>query len=167
MVVKMRHLFVLALILTSFPALAQQTPVQAEKLPAPGTQQEAAPFGNEADNKPATPEEQAILLCESITIMGSTGDGPSAGADYEPGVDAYGRPVAPADAASQQYSLPDRIDIPLDIAILETVGIAPEPDLKANVGTISILKGGQVLYNDKNMTTTVQDYCNKHKAKAN
>lgn len=159
----MRYVFLTFLMILTLPALAQQTNVEREKLPAPGAPKKTAPV--DEDEKPATPEEQALLLCQTTQIMGSSPATMTvAGPDYEAGVDAYGRPVAPADGggASAQYTIPDEISIPLNIKILETVGIAPQPDLDTNVGNITIRKGGQILYNGQNMTTTVQDYCKKH-----
>ena len=162
----MKYLLIFAVMLMAGPAFAQ-TKVDKEKLPAPGTAaKKAAPAPVEEDEEtPATPEEQALLLCQTTQIMGSSPATPTAvGPDYQAGVDAYGRPVAPADGggSAPQYAIPDEINIPLNIRILETVGITPTPDLNTTVGNITIKKGGQVLYNGQNMTTNVQDYCKKH-----
>lgn len=161
-----RMLFVV-LLLCSTPVLAaEQIKVDAEKLaPIAGTKTKpgdkpSKPVKEDPDTKPITPEEQAALLCQTTQVMGST-----AGADYVPGVDAYGHAVAPADAnAGAQFSVPERIDIPLNVDVLNTVGVInqPTPSLSTNMGTISVLKGGQVLYNNQDMTTTVQGYCNTH-----
>lgn len=157
----MACLFVLA----ASSATAQDTSVQAEPLqPIAGQKQtgeekSAQPVQEE---KAATAQEQAALLCQTTDIMGEV-----KGANYEPGVDAYGKVVAPADvSATPVYDIPERIDIPLDIAVLETLGVTPEPDLHTRVGTISILKGGEVLYNDQEMTSTVQAFCLKHNSNA-
>jgi|GEM_PF-3460809 len=171
MVVSMRKLLILALFLAT-PALAQQTPVKAEKLPPPGAKQAApAAVANEGPNpftqgegRPATAAEQALMLCQTKTIMGSTQDANVAGADYQAGVDAYGRPVASANgAATPQYAVPDRIEIPLNIAVLQSTGLitSPAPDLSTNVGNVTILKSGQVLFNNQDITSNVQQFCEK------
>lgn len=130
--------------------------IQAEKLDL----NKLSPEEKKTVEKMMDPKEQALMLCQATQIIGS-----HQGAEYQPGVDAYGRPVAPADANAQpQYTVPDRIDIPLDISVLHTIGIVdtPTPELEANAGTVSIFKDGRVLFGNKDKTATLQAYCNKH-----
>lgn len=158
----MKLLFLTAFsLLIAAPAYAKpetvKTPeIQAEKLDL----NKLTPEDRKTVEKMMDPKEQALMLCQATQIIGS-----HKGAEYEPGVDAYGRPVAPADASAQpEYTVPDRIDIPLDISVLHTVGIVdtPTPELEANAGTVSIFKDGRVLFGNKDKTATLQAYCNKH-----
>jgi hypothetical protein len=143
------------------PAFAQSAKVEKEVLPPakPG-----APEIKVEKDKPLTPDQEAAMLCQATRIMGST-----VGAEYQPGVDVHGKPVVPADAndASEAFTVPERVDIPLNIEVLKTIGAVstPTPELTASFGTISVMKGGQVTYNGKDMTTSVNSYCNTHKAK--
>jgi hypothetical protein len=149
----MKYYVLIALCLIAFTAMAaERDKVVAEPLSGKKIESEAV----------LTPEDQAILLCQAADIMGEN-KVPSA--EYQPGIDAHGNAVAPADGGAEpQYTIPDRIDIPLDIAILQTVGVVTTatPELSTNIGTISILKGGQVLYNGKEATGKIQSYCKTH-----
>jgi hypothetical protein len=48
---------------------------------------------------------------------------PAAGVDYQPGVDAYGRPVVPPDLEESRIQLPESIAIVITVEIQERFGI--------------------------------------------
>lgn len=72
-----------------------------------------------------------------------------AGVEYQPGVDAHGRPVAPADlGGGYQIKVPEVIVIPIEVLIQDRFHIPANSVLweaKAQVGTV-IVKGDQVYY---------------------
>jgi len=124
-----------------------------------------------------TPEQVAAktaaagaALCKAVDVMAKDKiEVP--GPDYKPGVDAYGKPVVPAEGteAQRQYTVPERVDIPLDVNILQAVGLTPQAglDLKANLGTLTVLQGGQTFYNGQDQSATVNSYCTNLAAQAN
>lgn len=55
---------------------------------------------------------------------------PAADVAYQPGVDAYGRAVAPADLnGGTQIPVPETLHIPIEIDLLDRFGIPAHPDL--------------------------------------
>lgn len=74
---------------------------------------------------------------------------PSADVAYKPGVDARGRPVAPAEIGGSKPSfLPKTIEFPVTVDVFERVGqvVPPGVDGKLNVGAVR-LDGNRVLFN--------------------
>jgi len=161
---------VLLLALTG-PAFAQEgievetlAPMEGEKTPedAPVS---VAPSAAEQEKAEKTLKEQAILICQSRAIMAGAG-ADIAGPDYVEGVDAYGEPVVPAEGMGEAsaFSLPERVDIPIQVDVLGTLGIAPVDglDMKGTVGTLTLLKDGSILYNEMDIGNDVRRYCNEH-----
>ena len=74
---------------------------------------------------------------------------------YQPGVDAHGRPVVPADlGGGQQIQLPDVIYIPIEVLIQDKYGIPANSvlyDATALVGVVSV-RGNQVYFEDQPLT---------------
>ena len=67
---------------------------------------------------------------------------------YQPGVDAHGRPVVPADLGGSQIQLPDVIYIPIEVLLQEAFNIPANSVLyqaTAEVG-VAELRGNQVYY---------------------
>ncbi len=55
---------------------------------------------------------------------------PTADVAYQPGVDAYGRAVVPADlGGGTQIPVPETLHIPIEIDLLDRFGIPAHPDL--------------------------------------
>lgn len=107
-----------------------------------------------------SPENQAAMICQTADIMKG-----QIGPNYQAGVDAYGNPVVPADGGMEQaFQLPDQIDIPIDVAVMQALGVVTNPptDLKARVGTLTVLKNGKLSYNGKDITNDIEGYCRKH-----
>ena len=71
------------------------------------------------------------------------------GVEFQPGVDAHGRPVAPADlGGGYQIKPPETIIIPIEILIQDRFHIPANSvlwDAKAQVGVVTV-KGDQVYY---------------------
>ena len=154
--------FLLLLIFLCFPLMAEArdpAKVDAEKLPPVGTKKDVA----KEDVEPITPEQQASLICQTADIMGQKVAGP----DYVEGVDAYGNPVASANVDNPPvFEVPEAVEVPIAIDVMETLGItSPAVEGKANFGTLTVLKGGKLLYNSKDITNTVEGYCRDHAQK--
>lgn len=164
----MNRIILTSLLMTvvAVPAFAQSVPV------APVTKEAVAPIhdrvppygftnnppvGNSALESKLTDEQTAAMLCQAARLMK-----PEDSAEYKAGVDAYGRPVAPADAGQQAFQVPDRVDIPVHIDILKNMGIVntPTPALGTDIGTVSVMKGGQIQFNGRDLTNNVTAYCN-------
>jgi hypothetical protein len=77
------------------------------------------------------------------------------GVEYQPGVDAHGRPVAPADiGGGSNIQLPDTIVIPVEVLLRKYAFIPPGSPLrqsKAELGEITVT-GDQVFYNGQPLT---------------
>ncbi|WP_133614520.1 hypothetical protein [Dongia mobilis] len=71
------------------------------------------------------------------------------GVEYQPGVDAHGRPVAPADlGGGYNIKVPEIIVIPIEVLVQDRFHIPANSVLwnaEAQVGTV-IVKGDQVYY---------------------
>ncbi len=67
---------------------------------------------------------------------------------YQPGVDAYGREVAPADLnGSAQIQVPETLRIPIEIDLLDRLGIPANPVLYE-----SDIPIGEVIYRNGRLT---------------
>lgn len=88
------------------------------------------------------------------------------GVEYQPGIDAHGRPVAPADlGGGYQIKPPETIVIPIEILIQDRFHIPTNSVLwnaKAQVGVVTV-KGDQVYYEGQLLgdaeTTALQQLC--------
>ena len=88
------------------------------------------------------------------------------GVEYQPGVDAHGRPVAPADlGGGYQIKPPETIVIPIEILIQDRFHIPANSVLwnaKAQVGVVTV-KGDQVYYEGQLLgdaeTAALQQLC--------
>ncbi len=94
-----------------------------------------------------------IATCRSIVAAADriAGPKPVAGADYVPGVDIRGNPVAPADVNPQPNFLPAEIVLPVQPDAFAFLGRVPPRGLdvlRANVGELRIrLSDGQTTFN--------------------
>jgi hypothetical protein len=91
------------------------------------------------------------------------------GVEYQPGVDAHGRPVAPADLGGGYHiKLPEIIVIPIEVLVQDRFNIPANSvlwDAKAQVGTV-IVKGDQVYYEGQLLgdpeTAALAELCREH-----
>ena len=84
----------------------------------------------------------------------------SADVTYQPGVDAYGRAVAPADLPGQpQLVLPETITIDLALDLADQFGLDPIADVPldpdARIGVIEVT-GSRVTFNGQPLTSDDQ-----------
>lgn len=94
-------------------------------------------------------------VCRSLVVHE-----PDPGVEYQPGVDVYGRSVAPADLpGGQRLDLGDEIAIPLIVDLaqrfpdrLAEAGL----DLKASLGTLTIA-GDEVRFDDAPLDDSLVD----------
>ncbi|MDY0883023.1 hypothetical protein ACFPL7_08690 [Dongia soli] len=74
---------------------------------------------------------------------------------YQPGIDAHGRPVVPADLNSAgQIQLPDTIYIPIEVNLGRRFNIPPNSNLwksTAEIGLVTVT-GDQVSFNGQPLT---------------
>lgn len=150
-----------------FAALAvdarEPAKVEAESLsPLGGEQKKEPPKKANSESEPLTPEQQATLICQTAEMMGAG----VKGAAYEPGVDAYGRPVVSADVdagSASAFQVPDEVQVPIAIDVMAALGISnPAVEGKSQIGTLTVFKGGKLLYNGQDITNTVEGYCHDH-----
>lgn len=90
---------------------------------------------------------------------------PSADVTYQPGVDVYGKPVAPADLpGSSSLQLPSKINIPITINIAKALNLNTSQypynmlgeGTEAMLGTLTV-QGNEVLFNGKPLSGEQQD----------
>ncbi len=160
----MRYLLLLAAFCFFSFAVEAKGPakVESEKLPPVGAPAPSKDDKKEAvtEEAPITPEQQASLICQTATMMGAQ----IKSAEYVAGVDAYGNPVAPADAYSQpEFEIPEAVEVPIAVDVMAALGVTnPAVEGKATIGTLTVLKGGKLLYNGKDITNSVEGYCREH-----
>ncbi len=103
-----------------------------------------------------TPQADPIATCRTIVAAADRAaaqPGPPtvAGADYVPGVDVRGNPVAPADLIAQQNFLPAEIVLPVQPDVFAFLGRTPPrglEGLRAQVGELRVrLADGHVTFN--------------------
>ena len=86
--------------------------------------------------------------CSRVTIHR-----PSADVQYQPGVDVYGRSVAPADlGGGSSITIPDQIDINIGIKLDEKYGLGSGGfySSDASIGKVTV-KDGAMYWNGKRM----------------
>ena len=73
------------------------------------------------------------------------------GADYQPGVDVHGRPVAPADVAGTVRIEPPKVlEFPVTIDVARRAGFAPRGPYEANLTVAKVrIEGNRVFINDQ------------------
>ncbi len=93
-------------------------------------------------------EQQAEVIITRAECARLVEHVPSPDVTYQPGVDAYGREVAPADLNSgAQIQIPETLHIPIEIDLLDRFGIPANPALYE-----SDIPIGEVVYRDGRLT---------------
>lgn len=96
-------------------------------------------------------------------------DAASGDANYKPGVDAQGKPVAPADVAAPAMNVPSNLRIPLSVDLAQRLNeVLPEgAKLEAEIGLVEVKQDGKVFINGKDLTGPTTAMCsNIEKQKA-
>lgn len=143
-------------------------PVVSEELPE---QVAPHPRALQTDDDIAT---EAAAVCDAHVAQAAAqkksilreGAGPVPSADYKAGVDAYGRAVPSADAGgAHAVELPDRITFPVTVDVAKNMGISlPKGlEMQGRLGEITVLRGGQVLYNGREITDKIVTFCQQPK----
>lgn len=112
---------------------------------------------------PSVPDRMSLQLSTEACLIAQDDRVPSA--DYAPGIDSRGRPVAGADVEPSVFSLPDVIDVPITVSVARRLGIDPDRfDGDLPVATLS-LRGRDLYLNDRRITPdevyVVSDLCRR------
>lgn len=110
----------------------------------------------------AKAEQDKYSVCKMLPDVPS-----SQGVAYQPGVDAYGNAVVPADinGASQEQiaktlkvvRVPLTVDFAQNIVALNNTGV----QLEAPLGMLDVYEDGRVLYNGQDWTSSAHTLCGK------
>lgn len=85
---------------------------------------------------------------------------PQSDVAYQPGIDAYGNAVVPADLNANAFQVPSVIKVPLNIDLAERMtSMVDGLDLEAPLGMIEIYQDGRVRYNDQDWGAPVATLC--------
>ncbi len=105
---------------------------------------------------PGQPERTVGLLVPAAVCRALVTHQPAPDVAYRPGVDALGRPVAPADLpGSASFRFSDTFVINLTLDLAERFGIAGAPELfdaEAYLGTV-LVRGNRVFFNGQPITS--------------
>lgn len=137
-------------------AAMQQSPAQAQ------TTQGGTGAQNGASAPPRIEVRVDSTACQSLIEYKEP-----AGVEYQPGVDAKGRYVPPADLnGTPEVKLPDSIDVPLTLDVLENSGITAPAGIegKLPLGKLTF-KGNAVYLNGQRLggrdTAALEQACRK------
>ena len=108
---------------------------------------------------PGRAESQVVTLtkedCRRLNVHV-----PDPGVAYRPGVDARGRPVAPADlGGTPALSLPETVTIEIEVDLQERFGIPADPGLfkgDAQLGTVTVDRDGRARFNGQPLQDEAQ-----------
>lgn len=104
---------------------------------------------------PALAQNQNLALCK---LRSQHVAAPNTA--YQPGVDAQGRAVVPADYSASPSVVPDVVRIPMTVDLAQRLGSVPAgTELKAATGMIEIHKDGRVTFNGQDMTEVAVVLC--------
>ena len=101
------------------------------------------------------------ILCKPA-MVGSTGD-----ANYKPGVDVNGNPVASADLNSApQIMNTTYTEVPLNIDLAKKLSLSQPAVMESNFGNLKVYNDGRVLYNGQDITSNANTLCGRTGAAA-
>lgn len=81
------------------------------------------------------------------------------GGAYRPGVDAHGRPVAPADMRNGGDTMPDVYTIPLTIYMAQQIDAPVGTAMEGDIGVLQVTRDGRVSYNGTDLTDHSRAAC--------
>jgi hypothetical protein len=114
--------------------------------------------------QPMAAEEEGSMPPECRFIVKHT---PEKGVAFTPGVDLKGKAVVPADINASPFELPDVVQVPISIDLIERIRNAPEQfsgvEAEADYGVLEIHKDGRILYDGQDWGDPVRAACG-HKA---
>lgn len=122
-----------------------------------------APNAAVGEQSPGDGKSSVIVVLSEAECRLLTRHQPDADVAYQPGVDARGRSVVPADLGSNGVSArlktPTKIIIPIEVDLFERFGVPANPDLfeaDAQVGQV-IYDDGKVFYNGQRLADGASD----------
>lgn len=87
---------------------------------------------------------------------------PDGSVAYQPGVDVHGKTVVPGDLNKVMKNEYDAVEIPVEVNLLQYLGVAPPvagAELKPTVAVLKVYGDGRVKYNDQDVTEGAQKLC--------
>lgn len=91
------------------------------------------------------------IMVQGDVCSGAVQHRPDAGVAYQPGVDAYGRKVAPADlSGGSAIRIPDTIAIDITVELQKRYGLPSDSRLfkpEARIGTLEVDRDGAMRFN--------------------
>lgn len=105
-----------------------------------------------------SPAAESVVIISRADCARLTVHQPAPDVAYQPGVDARGRPVAPADlpGSNPPIAMPDEIAIDITVEIQKRFGIPANSALykpEARVGTIVVRPDGSATFNGQPLTS--------------
>jgi hypothetical protein len=96
------------------------------------------------------------ILCDRTYIHTPTPD-----VAYQPGVDAQGNPVVPADINPSPISVPSHIEVPLTVDLATRLSLPTPEGVKMEdvLGALKLHKDGKVEFNGVDLTPVVAAVC--------
>lgn len=86
---------------------------------------------------------------------------PDATVAYQPGVDAQGNAVVPADVAPSPMNVPDVMEVPMtaDLGKAMNIDLPTGFETKASLGNLKLFRDGRVEYNGQDITAKASEFC--------
>ena len=109
---------------------------------------------------PLPPEQGGLVVLQRADCARLSAHVPDANVAYQPGVDARGRPVVPADLnPAPPLVLPDEITIAVTVDLQQRFGIPASSSLykrEASIGTVVVRPDGSASFNGQPLTSQEQ-----------
>jgi len=109
---------------------------------------------------PLPPEQGGLVVLTRSDCARLTAHVPSVDATYQPGVDARGRPVVPADLpGSPQIVMPEEITIAITVDLQQRFGIPATSSFykpEAGIGSVIVRPDGSATFNGQPLTNQEQ-----------
>ena len=103
-----------------------------------------------------SPASAVEIIMGGDACSGAVAYRPEAGVAYQPGVDAYGRKVAPADlSGGSAIQIPDTIAIDITVELQKRFGLPSNSTLfkpEARIGTLEVDRNGAMRFNGEPVT---------------
>ena len=110
--------------------------------------------------QPLTPEQGGLVVLKRADCTRLTAHVPSADATYQPGVDARGRPVVPADLpGTPQIVMPEDVTIAITVDLQQRFGIPATSSFykpEAGIGSVVVKPDGSATFNGQPLTNQEQ-----------
>ncbi len=109
---------------------------------------------------PLAPEQGGLVVLKRSDCTRLTAHVPSADVTYQPGVDARGRPVVPADLpGTPQIVMPEDVTIAITVDLQQRFGIPATSSFykpEAGIGSVVVKPDGSATFNGQPLTNQEQ-----------